>query len=50
VTGRLRGVHITLRSVNTEYSGEVFTDRIEGTATAEGRQTPWTAVRSQPLP
>ena len=50
VTGRLRGVHITLRSANTEYSGEVFADRIEGTATAEGRQRPWIAVRSQPRP
>jgi SAM-dependent methyltransferase len=47
VTGRLRGVHITLRSANTEYSGEVFADQIIGTATAEGRQTPWIAVRSQ---
>jgi precorrin-6B methylase 2 len=47
VTGRLRGAHITLRSANTEYSGEVFADRIEGTATAEGRQTSWIAVRSQ---
>ena len=46
VTGRLRGVHITLRSANTEYSGEVFADQITGTATAEGRQTPWIAVRS----
>ena len=47
VTGRLRGAHITLRSANTEYSGEVFADQIKGTATAEGRQTPWIAVRSQ---
>ena len=50
VTGRIRGVHITLRFANTEYSGDVFADRIEGTATAEGRQTPWIAVRSQPRP
>ena len=50
VTGRLRGAHITLKSANTEYSGEVFADRIEGTATAEGSQTPWIAVRSQPRP
>jgi hypothetical protein len=47
VSGRLRGVHITLRSANTEYSGEVIADRMIGTATAEGRQTPWIAVRSQ---
>ena len=50
VTGRLRGVHITLKSENTEYSGDVSADRIEGTATTEGRQTPWLAVRSQPRP
>jgi precorrin-6B methylase 2 len=50
VTGRLRGVHITLKSENTEYSGDVSADRIEGTATREGRQTPWIAVRSQPPP
>lgn len=47
VTGRLRGAHIILKSANSEYSGEVFADRIEGTANAEGRQTPWIAVRSQ---
>jgi precorrin-6B methylase 2 len=47
VTGRLRGVHVALRSANTEYSGEVFADRIEGTATTDGRQTPWIAVRSR---
>jgi SAM-dependent methyltransferase len=47
VTGRLRGASITLTSANTEYSGEVFADRIEGTATTEGRQTRWIAVRSQ---
>ena len=47
LTGRLRGVQIMLRSANTEYSGEVFADQMIGTATAEGRQTPWIAVRSQ---
>ncbi len=50
VTGRLRGVHITLKSATAEYSGEVFADWIVGTATADGRQTPWIAVRSQPRP
>jgi len=50
VTGRIRGVHITLKSANTEYSGDVFADRIEGTSTTDGRQTPWMAVRSQPRP
>ena len=46
VSGRLRGVHITLKSASTEYSGEVSADRINGTATSGGRQTPWIAVRS----
>ena len=50
VTGQLRGGRITLKSANTEYSGEVSADRITGTATADGRQTPWTAVRSQRRP
>ena len=50
VTGRLGGGHLTLKSANTEYSGEVLADRITGTATAEGRQTPWTAVRSERRP
>jgi SAM-dependent methyltransferase len=48
VTGRLRGAHITLKTASTEYSGDVSADRIEGTATAAGRQTPWIAVRAQP--
>ena len=26
VTGRIRGVHITLRFANTEYSGDAFAD------------------------
>jgi precorrin-6B methylase 2 len=46
VTGRLRGRHITLNVANTEYSGDVFADRIEGTATTNGRQSTWIAVRS----
>ena len=48
VTGRLRGTRITLKTADAEYSGEVSADRIEGTAIAAGRQTMWTAVRSQP--
>ena len=46
VTGRLRGAHITLKTADTEYSGDVSGDRIEGTSTTAGRQTPWSAVRS----
>ena len=49
VSGRLRGATITLKSGNTEYSGEVSTDRIVGTATAEGRRTPWIAVRPRAI-
>ena len=47
VSGRLRGVHITLKSPSTQYSGEVSADQITGTATTGGRQTPWIAVRSE---
>ena len=50
VSGRLRGTRITLKTANTEYSGEVSADRIVGTATTDGRQTQWTAVRSQVRP
>lgn len=47
MTGRLRGTHITLKTANIEYAGEVSADRIEGTATAAGRQSRWVAVRAQ---
>ncbi len=46
VTGRLRGDTITLKSGNREYSGRVIGNRIEGTATIEGRQMQWTATRN----
>jgi SAM-dependent methyltransferase len=45
VTGRLRGDRITLKVGDTEYTGLVTGDRIDGQATAEGRQTRWTATR-----
>lgn len=45
VTGRLRGSHITLSSGDSEYSGQVFADRIEGTRMAAGGRTVWTATR-----
>ncbi|RPI51789.1 MAG: class I SAM-dependent methyltransferase [Acidobacteria bacterium] len=45
VTGRLRGAEITLRAGDREYTGRVSGDRIEGTATTAGRETPWTATR-----
>ena len=47
VTGRLRGVEITLRSGASDYTGRVAGDRIEGTATTAGRQTPWLATRAK---
>ena len=46
VTGRLRGDEIALKSGNREYSGRVIGDRIEGTATIEGRQVQWVATRN----
>ena len=46
VTGRVRGTHIAIKSGNTEYRGDVSADRITGTVTANGRETPWTAVRA----
>jgi SAM-dependent methyltransferase len=50
VTGRLRGDEITLTSGSSEYKGRVNADRIEGTATTAGRQTAWTAARSDTRP
>ena len=50
VTGRLRGDEITLTSGTSEYKGRVNADRIEGTATTAGRQTAWTAARSDTRP
>ena len=46
VTGRLRGSEITLKSGNSEYTGRVSGDRIEGTVTTSGRQTAWIATRN----
>jgi hypothetical protein len=41
--GRLRGNEITFKAGNTQYSGRVNSNAIEGTA---GNQT-WKAVRAQ---
>jgi hypothetical protein len=50
VIGRLRGGQITLTAGDTEYTGQVIGDRMEGHATAAGKQTPWTATRPTRVP
>jgi tRNA A58 N-methylase Trm61 len=45
VIGHLHGSQITLKAGDTEYTGEVAGDRIEGYATTAGRRTPWVARR-----
>jgi precorrin-6B methylase 2 len=46
--GRLRGDQITLTIGETQYSGRVRGDRIEGTATTGTRKQTWTAIRARP--
>lgn len=46
-TGRLRGDHITFTLGNTEYTGRVLGDRMEGTANTNGKQRSWTATRQR---
>jgi hypothetical protein len=43
--GRLNGEQITFKAGDTEYSGRVTGDRIEGTATANGKPQKWSATR-----
>jgi precorrin-6B methylase 2 len=45
VIGRLRGDQITFTAGDTEYTGRVRRDVIEGRATTSGRHRPWTARR-----
>ncbi len=45
VLGRLRGDQITFTAGDTEYSGRVRRDVIEGRATTSGKHRPWTAKR-----
>ena len=45
ITGRLNGEQITLKAGDSEYQGKVTGDRIEGTATVEGKTQSWTATR-----
>jgi precorrin-6B methylase 2 len=44
--GRLRGEQITFKVGDTEYSGKVSGNRIEGTATTSGKAQSWTATKS----
>jgi precorrin-6B methylase 2 len=43
--GRLRGDQITFKIGNTEYTGKVAGNRIDGTATTNGKSQSWTATR-----
>ena len=45
ITGRLNGEQITLKAGDSEYKGKVTGDRIEGTATVDGKTQSWTAAR-----
>jgi hypothetical protein len=45
ITGRLNGEQITLNTGEAEYQGRVTGDRIEGTATIDGKTQNWTATR-----
>jgi precorrin-6B methylase 2 len=46
VTGRLRGDEITLKAGNTEYTGRVNGNRIDGTARTGNGSTRWSAERA----
>jgi precorrin-6B methylase 2 len=45
ITGKLRGDAITLKAGETEYTGRVNGNTIEGTANAGTASTPWSATR-----
>ena len=45
ITGRLNGEQITLKIGDSEYKGKVTGDRIEGTATVDGKTQSWTRRR-----
>ena len=46
-SGKLRGDEITFTAAGVEYTGKVAGDRIEGTATVDGKRQAWTAARSR---
>ena len=43
--GRLNGEQITFKVGQTQYTGRVSGDRIEGTATTAGKQEKWSATK-----
>jgi hypothetical protein len=45
ITGRLRGDRITLNAGDSEYTGVVTLDRMDGHVTTRGTQTTWQATR-----
>jgi len=45
--GRLRGEQITFKVGDTEYTGRVTGDHMEGTATTSGKKQNWTAVKGK---
>jgi hypothetical protein len=47
LNGRLRGDQLSFTAGDGRYAGRVNGDRIEGTVTAGGRTSPWTAVRTK---
>ena len=47
VTGQIRADRITLKAGDTEYTGAVIGDRIEGEATMRENRTRWIATRSR---
>jgi precorrin-6B methylase 2 len=45
--GRLNGEQITFKVGDTQYTGKVSGDRMEGTATTAGKSQNWTATKAQ---
>ena len=45
--GRLNGEQISFKAGDTEYTGKVSGDRMEGTATTAGKTQSWTATKSR---
>ena len=45
--GRLNGEQISFKVGDTQYSGKVSGDRMEGTATTAGKTQPWTATKAK---
>jgi len=47
VTGRLNGEQISFKVGDTQYTGKVSGDRMEGTATTAGKTQNWSATRAK---